>query len=1131
MNLGVELISKRSGYSLNRIAPKLVMSECSGDICRSRTLREVSTNSSFLLLLAFPPWLSGIARKPTRAKSFFSKQNRRAKPETRLPFGKYISPMKIPTALRRLPLLLPCLFFSKLLFAQWTFHTGQVGSAPYQVLDAGPVRWLCTEYGLFRSNDRGQKYQQIQGLPALAAVGGMWLKGDSIAVVVNVPDPANPGTERPVMYRSANQGASWQSQPIGITYELLYRGVWISGDTIVIGTIGRIWRSVDGGNSFELNGPTPAQGASRFNFSEKGLLALAPGGLFRSYDLGSSWELIRPLTGFGNIARAGDTLFVATSTDSIQLSFDLGNTWQTAPPNPAVGSNFVSIGRQGRLYAAFKQIHYSDDWGKTWQKMSDGCGSSIFFIYETEQGTWGLAGVGLLRVDPATGLLTIDQEGSLGDYNQYRIEALGPRLFSTGIDDTWSTTTDGIHWAPMRAIPSDGLVYKVVERGDTLVMLCNLKLFYSTNQGISWTPIVSPFTSPAALAASGNVLLVGDSKGVWRSTAVTGPWTKAAGSPESAAHFLTNPGRWFALSNFNQLYFSDDLGESWTFRAQLGQSSLFTLHDIQQAAGYLFHFSNTGLLRSPESDGINWSPVQGPAQEDFYSGIALKGPLLVLGTRKNGLLSSSDFGEHWYPYPLPGVVAVPSVANWQGRLIVSAIENGLWISDVGPLTPYHARAFFDANQNGQRDAGEKPFAGLVVRAKSGAFASSDTSGLIRVAGEAPSDSLLVFNSKPYITVTPAQLLLDTPLDTPEIAVYHPEIRDLRISLVNVGVLVPGRPTDFLLHCENVGTETQDATVRFFPSEKTKLIAAEDNPVFWSADSAVWLLPGIKPGQTRTLRCAVETANTVGPGTTLSLESSIDPQDGDAYIKDNTSGLRLVVRGSYDPNDKTARLGDRISPQQVADSLPLEFVVRFQNTGNYPASFIRIRDTLSARFDPSTFVFQASSHPCRWQLLGGGVLDFFFDNIELPDSTSDEPNSHGFVAFSVQPYPGLQLGDTLRNTAFIYFDYNAPVQTNTTQTVVSEPVATFAPWSSAAEPELVCFPNPAVAELHLAWTDAAVEGASGQIWIWDANGRLMRQLDASGQNLQMVSLAGWPAGWYRVAWLRGGVLRWGRFLRG
>jgi hypothetical protein len=44
-------------------------------------------------------------------------------------------------------------------------------------------------------------------------------------------------------------------------------------------------------------------------------------------------------------------------------------------------------------------------------------------------------------------------------------------------------------------------------------------------------------------------------------------------------------------------------------------------------------------------------------------------------------------------------------------------------------------------------------------------------------------------------------------------------------------------------------------------------------------------------------------------------------------------------------------------------------------------------------------------------------------------------SHGYVAYRIKPLSTVHAGDTIKNTAGIYFDYNMPVATNTEKTIV------------------------------------------------------------------------------------------------
>jgi hypothetical protein len=71
-------------------------------------------------------------------------------------------------------------------------------------------------------------------------------------------------------------------------------------------------------------------------------------------------------------------------------------------------------------------------------------------------------------------------------------------------------------------------------------------------------------------------------------------------------------------------------------------------------------------------------------------------------------------------------------------------------------------------------------------------------------------------------------------------------------------------------------------------------------------------------------------------------------------------------------------------------------------------------------------------------INDGKCLFTLRNINLVDSTTNEPGSHGYIVYKVKPKPTVALGDIIKNTASIYFDYNLPVLTNTeTTTIVSE----------------------------------------------------------------------------------------------
>jgi hypothetical protein len=84
-----------------------------------------------------------------------------------------------------------------------------------------------------------------------------------------------------------------------------------------------------------------------------------------------------------------------------------------------------------------------------------------------------------------------------------------------------------------------------------------------------------------------------------------------------------------------------------------------------------------------------------------------------------------------------------------------------------------------------------------------------------------------------------------------------------------------------------------------------------------------------------------------------------------------------------------------------------------------------------------------------------VLEARFENIRLPDSTTNEVKSHGALTFSITPLATLQVNQRIYNHASIYFDYNTPVKTNQVSTLYRQIIATLAPAPALAP----WFPNP------------------------------------------------------------------------
>lgn len=152
---------------------------------------------------------------------------------------------------------------------------------------------------------------------------------------------------------------------------------------------------------------------------------------------------------------------------------------------------------------------------------------------------------------------------------------------------------------------------------------------------------------------------------------------------------------------------------------------------------------------------------------------------------------------------------------------------------------------------------------------------------------------------------------------------------------------------------------------------------------------------------------------------------------------------LEVTGSYDPNDKQGFPRGYENEHFIKANQVLDYLIRFQNTGNDTAFTVVIVDTIdTASLQASTIRPGSSSHPYQFEITETGIVTFTFDNILLPDSTTNELASHGFGKFRIQQQADLPEGTVLENQAAIYFDFNDPIITNKTwHTIEFAPITT------------------------------------------------------------------------------------------
>ncbi len=201
-------------------------------------------------------------------------------------------------------------------------------------------------------------------------------------------------------------------------------------------------------------------------------------------------------------------------------------------------------------------------------------------------------------------------------------------------------------------------------------------------------------------------------------------------------------------------------------------------------------------------------------------------------------------------------------------------------------------------------------------------------------------------------------------------------------------------------------------------------------------------------------------------------------------------------GSFDPNDKQVFPKGVGANHLVEANTPLEYLIRFQNTGTDTAFTIVVLDTLSQYLDVASLRPLVASHPYAMTVLDDHILQFRFDNILLPDSSTNQLGSNGFVKFRISQQPNLANGTRIENQAAIYFDYNEPVLTNTTFNTIGDHFIVVDVNPEPANAALLrIFPNPA-AEVVNFELPASVGTAS--FVLTNQTGQIIRQANWNGR---------------------------------
>lgn len=565
------------------------------------------------------------------------------------------------------------------------------------------------------------------------------------------------------------------------------------------------------------------------------------------------------------------------------------------------------------------------------------------------------------------------------------------------------------------------------------------------------------------------------------------------------------------------------------------------------------------IVKVDSIGNVQWQNTLGGSWDDNSTGVvaAYDGGYVILGESNSPVSGDKSEDNMEYDRIYPWILKLDSAGNivWQNTIQDTSfdISNTYYIEtytqeiietrnhdfvnveiiDWSPFWPLSSNignirritenfnaingtVYLDANTSGVKDPGEMVFKNKkVTESNTGrfAFCLSDGSyslGVLDTGSFSVSTVIPNFyTSAPLVhTASFTGLRQIDSLNNFVFQAINP-VNDIWVSENGVSRLRPGFGGSYIINYGNSGTTTISPTIVLHLDSLLTFSYADSIPSLVTADSIVWNLHPLAPFETGTIRVVFGILASAPISSIVHSPIQIYPIINDTLPISNTHICIDPVSGSFDPNDILVSK-EQLTNIELASQPYLEYTIRFQNTGNDTAFNIKITNPIDTNFlQISTIEFVNSSHPVTLKWLDWERnMEFKFTNILLPDSGTNQLLSNGFVKYRIKPKTALQVGDTIPNKAFIYFDFNLPVATNIAFTEIVQPNAI--PARQSVNESLSLFPNPAKDEISILFNGLAKEEVPALVF--DVFGRVVLSKNISSGDHKLL-LANLPPGVY------------------
>ncbi|MBL0310698.1 MAG: T9SS type A sorting domain-containing protein, partial [Bacteroidetes bacterium] len=454
------------------------------------------------------------------------------------------------------------------------------------------------------------------------------------------------------------------------------------------------------------------------------------------------------------------------------------------------------------------------------------------------------------------------------------------------------------------------------------------------------------------------------------------------------------------------------------------------------------------------------------------------------------------------------------------------------------------KVYEDLNQDCNLDNGEPGINNIMIHTSGMGYTYTNSAGIYSV--KVPTGNYTLSESvQSYYPLAPCQsnaIAASTTASagcviTNNFANIVNPIHDVRVITTKINEVVPGFTHQQRVVVENNGTITEPGIQMGYEHDGQlgfsgvvpNLFTQQDAGNFPNWYSITSGFPSLSPNAIQTFTVNYLVPVNIPLGTSIWFKDTVaNATPISNWLTDytpwnNVHQYQKIVVGSFDPNDKeVSPTGNGTQGFISTDDSVLNYTIHFQNTGTFPAQRVVVIDTLDSDLDFTSLVPGYSSHAYVAHLSENGVITFTFDNINLPDSFSQPISSIGMVMYTIKQKVALAGGTEMKSPAAIYFDFNAPVITNTPLNTIDFATAIKSPKTNVLDFNL--FPNPSSGNVSLA-INAMEANRNAYIRIYNLIGETIYSRNVSlesGLNRTQIELGGLSNGFYFVEVVSGGT---------